>query len=56
MGDARDGALKDFAVVVQRIGLGVLEQLTWLLWELVGRNNFSTYVFLAVVLGSYPMF
>ena len=50
--NARDSALKDFSLVVQQIGSGVLEQVTWMLWELVGRNNFSTFVFLALVLGS----
>ena len=54
--NARDGALKDFSLVVQRIGLGVLEHATWILWDLVGRNNFSTSVFAVVVRGSYPIF
>ena len=51
--NARDGALKDFALLVQQIDLGVLEQVAWLLWELVGRNNFSTFVFLTLVSGLY---
>ena len=47
--NARDGALKYFYLMVQRIGSGVLEQVTWLLWELVGRNSFSTFVFPTLV-------
>ena len=54
--NGRDGALKDFSPVVQRTGSGVLEQVDWLVWELVGRNKFSTFVFPAVVSGSYSMF
>ena len=46
--NARDGALKDFSLVVHRTGTGVLEQVFWLLWELVGRNCFSTFVFLYI--------
>ena len=49
---ARDGTLKDFSLMVQETGLGVLDQVTLLLWELVVRNNFSTFVFLALVPGS----
>ena len=54
--NAREGALKDFSLVVHRTSPGVLEQVTWMLWELVGRNTFSTFVFTAAVLGSYFMF
>ena len=42
--------------MVQRTSLGVLEQVNWLLRELVGRNIFSTFVFPALVLGSYSIF
>ena len=54
--NARDDALKDISLLVQRTGSRVLEQVTWLLWELVGRNNFSTFVLLAMVPGSYSTF
>ena len=54
--NARDGALKDFPLLVQRTGSSVLEQVTWFLWELVGRNNFSTFVFPEVVPSSYSIF
>ena len=37
--NARDGAFKDFSLVVQRIGSEVLEQVTWLLWELLGGTT-----------------
>ena len=50
--NARDDALKYFSLVVQQIVSRVLEQVTWLLWELVRRNNFSTFVFPALVPGS----
>ena len=41
--NARYGTLKDFFVVVQRTGSGVLEKVIWLLYELVGRNRFSLF-------------
>ena len=47
--NARDGALVDFSLVVQRTGLGVLEQVIWMLQDLVGRNGYSISVFPAVV-------
>ena len=53
--NARYGAFKDFSLVVKQIGSGLLEQVAWLLWELVGRNNFSTFVFPTLVLGSYSV-
>ena len=54
--NARDDALKYFSLVVQQTCSGVLDQLIWLLSELVGRNNFSTFVFLFLVSGSYFLF
>ena len=53
---ARDSALIYFSLVGQRTCSGVLEQVIWLLWELVGRNDFSTFVFPALVSASYFVF
>ena len=41
--------------MVHGTGLKILEQVIWLLWELVGRNNFSTCVFPALVPSSYSI-
>ena len=54
--NARDGALKDFSRVVMRTDSRVLEQVTWKLWQLVGRKGFSTSIFPAVVPSYYSMF
>ena len=51
----RDGAWKDFSLLVQQTRSRVLEQVIWLLSELVGRNNFSTFVFPMLVLGLYSV-
>ena len=51
----RDGALKDFSLVDQRTCSSILEKVTWMLWELAGRKEFSTFVFLEVVHGSYSI-
>ena len=54
--NAKYDTLKDFSHVVQLTTSGVLEKVTWLLLDLLGRNKFSTSVFPTVVLGSHFMF